>query len=324
MDSRDAARGNASYQVQQGVRGRFSSLWRIRCITALCILLPLTVFAQQPQAIERKCTSNVATTAALVDVPFEIVDGRIYVQAQVNDAGSHRFAVDTGASGVARADARLVRALDLAPADSASHSDGVQTAAAATVRINALRLGGLRREGIVAITRDYNARQSEAAAFDGILAREFFSDGLLELDFPHRRLRFRRDQLIDASTPGALSYSRAFRIPVRVGSVDVEAQLDTGANVTLVLSSAVYQRVSGEPLQAVGNLTLSHGEVAAGRTRLVGPLQVGGLQLRDVDVRVAERYPEVVVGAHALQQAVLRIDQRSQRVTLCVADPAER
>ena len=37
----------------------------------------------------------------------------------------------------------------------------------------------------------------------------------------------------------------------------------------------------------------------------------------NVEVRVSDRFPELLVGAHALQDAVLMIDQRSQRVALC-------
>jgi hypothetical protein len=36
-----------------------------------------------------------------------------------------------------------------------------------------------------------------------------------------------------------------------------------------------------------------------------------------MEVRVSPKYPEVLVGAHALQDAVVMIDSRSQVVAVC-------
>ncbi|KGM22253.1 hypothetical protein LI87_0117540 [Stenotrophomonas maltophilia] len=253
----------------------------------------------------------------MIDVPFDVIDGRIHVQVQVNGSGPYRFAIDTGASGMARADSRLVRKLAL-PADASTrHSDGVQTAWADTVRINALTLGGLRHSDVIALTRDYNARQSKDAVFDGILARGFFADGVLIIDYPQRRLQFRRDINLLPAQPDTLAYSRAFRIPVTIGTVTTEAQLDTGANVAMVLPTALFRQAAGTAVTTGDRLTLSHGEVDGGRARLDAIVLIGGLALQGLDVRVSDRYPEAVVGAHALQEAVVLIDQRSQQVAVC-------
>ncbi|MCD9006810.1 aspartyl protease family protein [Luteimonas sp. XNQY3] len=306
-------------------RGRATPRARpARCLAlaALALLAPCAAQAAPPPGA---CALAQAPPGrALVDVPFDVVDGRIYVTARVNDAGPFRFAVDTGASGVARADARLIEALGLARAGSVANSDGVHTAQADTTRLRVLALDGLQRQDVVAITRDYNARQSEDAAFDGILAREFFADGLLAIDFPTRRLSFRRDVALSSAQPDTLAYARPFRIPVSIGPIAAEAQLDTGANVSFVMPAALHARVADAPVTADGRLTLTHGEVDGARARVAGPFRVGGLSLDDVEVRVSSSYPELVVGAHALQDAVVLIDQRAQRVAICDgASPAE-
>jgi len=256
----------------------------------------------------------------LVDVPFDLVDGRIYVEAQVDGAGPFRFAVDTGASGIARADARLVDAVLLPRDGRIDNSDGVNTAQADTVRLRSLALGALHHEDVVAITRDYNARQSAAAAFDGILARDFFSDGLLAIDYPRRRLSFSRTRGLPTDQPGSLAYTRPFRIPISIGDLQVEAQLDTGANVTLVLPQAEYEAVPHTATMTQDRLTLSNGDIEGGRARLYGPLRVGALSLSDFEVRVSASFPEVLIGAHAMQDGVLLIDQRSQRVAVCAPE----
>jgi|GEM_PF-314028 len=266
------------------------------------------------------CALVLSPSDALLDVPFDLVDGRIYVEAQVDGAGPFRFAVDTGASGIARADARLVDAVRLPRDGRTDNTDGVSTAQADTVRLRSLALGALRHEDVVAITRDYNARQSVAAAFDGILAREFFSDGLLAIDYPRRRLLFSRTHGLSTDQPGALAYTRPFRIPISIGDLQVEAQLDTGANVTLVLPQVAYDAMPHAAAMTQDRLTLSNGDIEGGRTRLYGPLRIGALSLSDFEVRVSASFPEVLIGAHAVQNSVLLIDQRSQRLAVCVPD----
>lgn len=284
---------------------------------AIFTLWPLAAPILASPVLESACSLAARPGERIIDVPFDIVDGRIHVQVQVNGSGPYRFAIDIGASGMARADARLVRQLAL-PADASTrHSDGVQTAEADTVRINTLALDGLRRSDVIALTRDYNARQSKDAAFDGILARGFFADGVLIIDYPQRRLQFRRDINLLPAQPDTLAYSRAFRIPVTIGTVTTEAQLDTGANVAMVLPTALFRRAAGAAVTTGDRLTLSHGEVDGGHAQLDVPVLIGGLALQGLHVRVSDHYPEAVVGAHALQEAVVLIDQRSQQVAVC-------
>ncbi|KIP87039.1 hypothetical protein SN15_04990 [Stenotrophomonas maltophilia] len=250
-------------------------------------------------------------------VPFDIVDGRIYLQVQVNGRGPFRFAVDTGASGIGRADSRLATALDLPLHGQATTSDGVASASVQTVRIDSLALGAVVRRDVEIITRDYNAHNAPEAAFMGILGRGFFDDGLLVLDYPRRTLSFSRTQQLPTRGPNALPYERAFRVPVRIGGQQVLGQLDTGANVSFVLPRALYDTVSAGPLEAAGRSRLTNSQIEAQRATVQGPIEIGQLRLADVEVRVSAKYPELLIGAHALQQAVVLIDQRTKAVAIC-------
>jgi len=283
------------------------------------MMLSSAGWAQVPAGKGDPCPSlaSAARDQLLVHVPFETVDGRIYVRAKVNGRSGYRFAVDTGASGLARADARLTESLHLPAAGQSGNSDGVQTAVAQTVRIDTLELDGLRRAGIEAITRDYRAKLKNEAAFDGILAREFFADGLLIIDYPARMLSFSRSLSLPDDRADVLSYARPFRVPVRIGERQLEGNLDTGANVALVLPKALYDQIEAGPLAEAGSGQLSHTAIELGKATVHGPVQVGGLVLRDLDARVSDRYPELLVGALALKDSVLMIDQRALRVAVC-------
>ena len=254
---------------------------------------------------------------ALVRVPFETIDGRIYVQVRVNGRGPFRFAIDTGASGLARADASLVSTLGLPIQGQASTSDGVQTAKVDTTHLDSLELGGLAQRDLDVITRDYSGRKSPDAAFSGIIAREFFADGLLVIDYPGKTLSFSRAHALSPTGKDVLNYERAFRVPVSIGGLETEGNLDTGANVTFVLPQSLYEKVSAGPLERAGRGQLTNGEIDTNRATVHGPFRIGDASLSDVEVRVADRFPELLVGAHALEGHVVLIDQRSRSIALC-------
>lgn len=258
-----------------------------------------------------------AAADALFSIPFRTVDGRIYIEARVDGQGPFVFAVDTGASGMARADARLVARLGLPVHGSGETSDGVASARVDTVHLASLDLAGLVRRDLEVITRDYASRLSAEAGFDGIIGRDFFGDGLLIIDYPSRMLRFTRKAELARGAPGVLAYERAFRVPATIGGVAAEANLDTGANVAFVLPKALFDRVGGGPVAAAGEGRLTNSTVDTRRATVAGPFRIGGAELSNVEVRVSENYPELLAGAHALQHFALLIDQRTKAVALC-------
>ncbi len=258
-----------------------------------------------------------APAEAVLSVPFRIFDGRIYVEARVNDEGPFRFAVDTGASGMGRADASLVSALKLAVTGVSETSDAVASARVDTVRLASIELGGMIRRDLEVMTRDYSSRMAPDAAFAGILGREFFADGLLVIDYPRQRLSFTRHAALKPGAPGVLGYSRAFRVPVTIGAVTTQGNLDTGANVAFVVPQPLFEQLGGGAIEAAGEGKLTNTTVKTGSATLHGPFRIGGATLADVRVRVSEKYPELLVGAHALQHFALLIDQRSSSIALC-------
>ncbi|MCP3735489.1 aspartyl protease family protein [Sphingomonas sp. RP10(2022)] len=255
--------------------------------------------------------------SALFSVPFRVVDGRIYVEVKVDGKGPFPFAVDTGAGGMGRADASLVADLGLALTGSGQTSDGVATADVRTVRLSSVEIGGFVRRDLEVATRDYSGKLTREAAFAGILGREFFADGLLVIDYPAQRLTFSRGALAPGQE-GVLAYERPFRVPVTIGGVATEGNLDTGANVTFVLPKPLFDRVgAGAAIREAGAGKLTNTIVRTGSATVAGPFRIGAETLADVEVRVSDRYPELLVGAHALQHFRLLIDQRSKSVALC-------
>lgn len=250
-------------------------------------------------------------------IPFELIDGRIYVQARVNGRGPYKFALDTGASGMARADASLVSALGLDLQEPTANSDGMNAAQADTVHIASLDVGGVSRKNLRAITRDYNGRMSPEAALSGMVAREFFDNGLLVIDYPKRTLSFSEKLSLSPSHQGAVQYQRPFRVPVSIGDLRTEGNLDTGANVAFVMPQALFEKVSATAPRPAGRGTLSNSRIDTQRAIVRGPLRIGEANWSEAEVRVVARYPELLVGAYALQAYTVLIDPRSRSVALC-------
>src|SRR3954468_8284709 len=147
-------------------------------------------------------------------MPFEFYKGHIYVAAYVNGKGPYRFVFDTGASGLGRADKRLVAALSLQTVGQEQNSDGINVAPIAIVAADSLRLGDLARRNIKLAARDYNLhRKPNEAPVMGIIGRDFFKDRLLTIDYPKRRLSFTTGRLRPGDR-GAVRYKPSFAIPV--------------------------------------------------------------------------------------------------------------
>jgi predicted aspartyl protease len=193
----------------------------------------------------------------------------------------------------------------------------MQTTQADTTRFDSLEVGGLSRENVRAITRDYSGKMAPEAAIAGIIARDFFADGLLVIDYPRKTISFSRKLSLSPGQEGAMQYERPFRVPLSIAGMRTEGNLDTGANVAFVLPRHLFEKVGGTPLQEAGPGRFANTRIETQRSTVHGPFQIGGASLRDAEVRVSERYPEVLVGAHALGGFVVLIDQRSRSVAVC-------
>lgn len=258
-----------------------------------------------------------AITDRLVNIPFKVVDGRIYVDARVNGKGPFIFAIDTGASGMGRADASLTSALSLPVKRTGETTDGVNNATVDMTSFESLEIGGLVRRDLEVITRDYNSRMTPEMAIAGIIGRDFFSDGTLIIDYPSKTLSFSRSVSVTAGDKSALPYDRPFRVPITIGGMTVDGQLDTGANVELVMPKSLFAKVAGSPLEAAGDATLTNTTLKTESSVVRGPFTIGKASLSNVNVRVSDRFPELMVGARALQNFRIMIDQRSKQVAVC-------
>jgi predicted aspartyl protease len=283
---------------------------------------------------------TVVVPAAGADVAMAMAEQAVAAQPIVdvflNGCGPYRFVPDTGTTCVV-VRRGLVEALGL--------KRGGGTARVTTpsrtfeevpvLRIDALKLGRAEFRGVPAVAGDVPDDR-----VDGVLGMALFSDHLLTLDFPSRRLKLRGGRLNrgDARTLAyrARDGTPVVRVvlPLRDGSQQAAwALLDTGYNGGLDLPSSLAARlpltrpvppaVGGATLPAGATITRETGKdgktliavTAPGEFLLNGSVRIGPYQVERTWVATGSSGPPVL-GMSVLSRFALTFDQRSRLVRL--------
>lgn len=254
-------------------------------------------------------------------VPFVLDHGHIFVSAFVNGQGPFRFGFDTGASGIGRADASLSSALSLPKAGQAANSDGIKVETADLVSVQSLRLGELEKRNVELISRDFNkGRNPGLQPIMGIIARDFFADELVTIDYPARRISFSRGEL-EPGEPGVVQYGSSFTVPVCFSSGCYPGKIDTGSSRGFVVPKELVPKLSaGEPAP-VGQGLRSNGVATLYEMTLNEPVQVAGVTATNQKLLYADPSDEVIViGTEFLKDYVLTIDQRHHLLKISMPD----
>jgi Aspartyl protease len=244
-------------------------------------------------------------------VPFELYRGHIYVTAFVNGKGPYRFVFDTGASGMGRADRRLVSELSLRKVGEEQNSDGINVAAIDVVSADSIRLGSVEKRRVRLLSRDYNLhRKPTEAPLMGIIGRDFYRDRLLTIDYPKRTIRF-SDGALKPGDPGVVAYKPSFRIPVCFAVGCYDGKVDSGSNESIIIPKALVGRVSAAPPVHVGSGTSANTVFEMYEMQLAEPVHVSGVTAPNPKVLYSDPSDETInIGSDFLKDYVLTIDQR--------------
>jgi predicted aspartyl protease len=258
---------------------------------------------------------------SVVTVPMILRGPLPAVEVMVNGQGPFVFTIDTGAMGMARADSSLVERLKLPIVGRMRARDGSgRSRPVDVVRLDSLAIGGIRFSNVSAPTRDYNASPNSPKV-DGILGFDLFSEYLLTLDFPGKRVRIERGRLPEPNGAEVLGYENATGTPIVemfVGGRKLKGRIDTGN----ALSSFVL------PESLAKTLPLASEAVVVGRARTVSSeVEIKAAQLKD-SVRLGRfdfHEPRVIfpaltedinIGSAAFREFVVTFDQKNRRLRL--------
>ncbi len=270
-----------------------------------CILIwALPIAAQKPTA---------------VDVPMSFYGTRPAIEVMVNGKGPFLFLIDTGAQGMARADASLVQRLALSAIgqSAASYVSSEKQVVLNEFRLETLSIGSIQFREVTALSRDYNTF-SYLPHIDGILAFGLFSDYLLTLDFPNKRVRIKRGELPKPDGARILNFESRNGVPfidISVGDLKAKAMIDSGAiraidfpaSVVSKLPLASYTRMIGKGSSVIG-------EFEVREVRLQDTLSIGRYSFPEPTITFSDVDKEILIGSAMLREFTVTFDQKNHRV----------
>jgi len=237
----------------------------------------------------------------------------------VNGKGPFLFLIDTGAQGMARADASLAKGLSLPVAgqSAASYVSSNKKVIVNEVRLETLSIGSIQFREVTALSRDYNT-VSYLPHIDGILGFGLFSGYLLTLDFPNRRVRIQRGELLQPDGRTILNFESRNGVPfidISVGNLKTKAMIDSGAiraidfpgSVVSMLPLASYPRMIGKGTSVIGDFEVTE-------VRLQDTLSIGRYSFPEPTITFSDVDKEILIGSAMLREFIVTFDQKNHRV----------
>lgn len=263
-----------------------------------------------------------AQSSSVADVPMLFRGLMPAVEVMVNGKGPFLFAIDTGAQGLARIDTSLSERLNLQSTGKVQASDGSRSNPVTldVVQVDSIAIGGLQFSTVTAVKRDYNTSPN-LPKIDGVLGFNLFSEYLLTLDYPAKRVRIERGQLAGANGADILSFEAPRGIPVvemEIGTLKVKAHIDSG-NVMggFVVPAALVEKLSltSQPV-TVGRARTVTSEVEIKEVRLKDTIKLGRFEFSQPTITFPAISDDANIGSKILREFALTFDQKNKRVKL--------
>lgn len=137
------------------------------------------------------CTWDARASGIAADVPFELIDNRVFVPAMLNGKGPFQLVLDTGAD-TGGISLQTMRAID-APAAGRERVGGAGEGTDAVIKthIASLQIGNAAFHDLPVIAERFGALNDVIGfrSFDGILGQAVFRRYVVEIDFAASRVR---------------------------------------------------------------------------------------------------------------------------------------
>ena len=260
-----------------------------------------------------------AQRPTVVDVPMSFYGNRPAIEVMVNGKGPFLFLIDTGAQGMARADASLVQLLNLSKAgqNTASDASAKNQVTVNEVRLETISIGKVRFHNVTAPSRNYNTA-TYLPHIDGILGFDLFSDYLLTLDYPNKRVYLERGALPKADGSQILPFETINGnqyIEIGVGNLKAKAMIDSGniravdfpASFVKKLALASYPKLVGKGGGVSGEFELKE-------VRLQDTLSIGRFLFPEPAITFTDVYDEINIGSGLLREFAITFDQKNHRI----------
>jgi hypothetical protein len=247
------------------------------------------------------------------ELPFTLVNNRIFITIYANGT-PRNFMLDIGASGIGRIDQRIVKEMRLDTVGYEASSDGVNTVQRPLVGLKTLKVGNVTLNDVSLMSRDYNVTTRDTLT-DGIIGRGFFEDYLLILDYPNKKIIFRKGKL-DPKGKNVLTYERPFRVKGKIGSKEYEFYLDSGSSLDFHFPRNVISTLKHDITGEIRVARRANTEFELHGVVVKQELQLGNIRLSKFKAYYSDIQPWINVGGVFLQSYKVTIDQKNKCLTL--------
>lgn len=230
---------------------------------------------------------------------MDMTDGKPVIEAGVNGKGPFRFYLDT-ATPYTLLDRRFAEEVGALSRDEDDAEDRSSSRAArpSTVTVETLSIGSAVFSGVRARLGDLGDGDDSADRPVGALGFRLFSECLLTLDYPEKRVIVERGQLLFPDGKEVLDLIIKDDAPfalITLGSIDLETCLDSGSTKGLVVPGGLAEE-STDPIAATA--------------------VIGGHTISDPEVIVSDSAPHAVAGSEFLRSFSLTFDQKNRRLRI--------
>jgi aspartyl protease len=287
-------------------------------LAALVVGLPAAIsLAQEPGMMggDRR-PQRVELATPEVAVPLRLEKGRPVVEVAVNGKGPFPFVLDTGAGGTVL-EGELVQELGLPTVGEVHIGDPIHPhgLAAKQVKIDRLAIGGLTLSGMTT-TAVENSGFREHLGARGVLGMPLFSELLLTIDYAGAEVRIAQGELSDPDGKEILSFRQdhTIRVPITVGAVEIEADVDSGSPAAVSLPEEYMEKLplDGKPVP-IGKARTVTAEFPVYGATLKGAVQIGSHRLENPALRF-NKLPNANIGGEILGRFAITIDQKNRRI----------
>ncbi|CAN5357396.1 hypothetical protein BH10ACI2_BH10ACI2_20080 [soil metagenome] len=257
-------------------------------------------------------------------VPMEIFGRKPSLDVKINGKGPYKFFLDTGASATVM-DQKLADELNLPTKGTTSIGDPSDPHGITANRnqIDKLEIGGATFTDLIAVSWDRSPLYKEGAP-RGVLGMPLFRELLLTVDYPKNQIVIGRGSLAAANGNDILEYKYSegdlFGIPIKVGSADMYATLDTGSPGGLAFPSEYMEKLSLESKPTeVGRAKTVGGEAVIYGAKMKDPIKLGSTIFENPNITFFGRLTHLNIGYGLISQFALTVDQKNHRIRFAKA-----
>lgn len=281
------------------------------------ISFPLAIAQEQPTDPVKKTKLESSKS----EIPFQVINGHIYVDVMINGRGPFLFLLDTGASGNGRIDLSLAKSLGINSIGSILNDDGTGNNVTILKKmvVDSIQIGSVKFTDLLFYGNDYSKKILTTRSIDGIVGFYLFSDLLWTIDYPNKKLILKNGSL-DINDSNTLKYDagkngkRCF-IPISLRKLNIFVNLDTGNQGGLTMPDNLQKELRfTNDVYRSGWAETSYNTHEIYSAYLIDPLYIAGHSINNVKAYFSRSWGKPNIGYKVLNKFIITFDPKNQLV----------